>query len=65
MGIPDRNDGSIVSCSPDGTDIQQVLTPGEVHTPKQLKFDHNSGKLLQIEKDFGSCDAIPNIDQDG
>lgn len=51
MGIPDQNDGSILSCNPDGSDIQQVLAPGKVHTPKQLKIDHTSGKLYFADRE--------------
>jgi hypothetical protein len=51
MGIPDQNDGSILSCKPDGSDIQQVLAPGKVHTPKQLKFDPTSGKLYFADRE--------------
>ncbi|KAJ6029952.1 uncharacterized protein N7446_000985 [Penicillium canescens] len=51
MGIPDQNDGSILSCNPDGSDVQQVLAPGKVHTPKQLKFDHDSGKLYFADRE--------------
>ncbi|KAK3695725.1 hypothetical protein B0T22DRAFT_456057 [Podospora appendiculata] len=33
---PSARDGSLMSSALDGTDIQTVLAPGQVHTPKQL-----------------------------
>ncbi|XP_014557021.1 hypothetical protein COCVIDRAFT_15601 [Bipolaris victoriae FI3] len=39
MGTPHLNDGSVSSVSVDGSDPCTVLSPGQIHTPKQLAFD--------------------------
>ncbi|KAK3337658.1 hypothetical protein B0T19DRAFT_455545 [Cercophora scortea] len=33
---PSARDGSLMSAALDGSDIQTLLTPGQIHTPKQL-----------------------------
>ena len=47
MGIPGSQDGSVHSCNYDGTDVQLVLTAGELNTPKQLVVDQK-GQLLYV-----------------
>jgi hypothetical protein len=45
MGLPTLNDGSIMSSNVDGSDVQIVILPGNVHTPKQLVIDQVNRKL--------------------
>lgn len=44
-------DGSVHSAKLDGTDIQTVLKPGTVHTPKQLLVDDDAGKLYFCDRE--------------
>jgi len=51
MGIPNINDGSILSSNLDGSDIKVIIPPGEVHTPKQLAVDQLSHKLYFSDRE--------------
>ncbi|KAK4191798.1 putative dehydrogenase [Podospora australis] len=39
MGVPWKNDGSIMSCNLDGSHVKTIVPPGVVHTPKQIAVD--------------------------
>lgn len=45
MGLPPKNDGAIFSSNLDGTDVQEIVPRGSVHTPKQLTVDNENSKL--------------------
>ncbi|KAF4972718.1 hypothetical protein FZEAL_9546 [Fusarium zealandicum] len=45
MGVPSNNDGAIMSSNIDGTEVQEIVPRGSVHTPKQLTVDHENFKL--------------------
>ena len=51
MGVPSRNDGAIRSCKLDGSDIRDLVTNGNVHTPKQLVIDHATSKLYFCDRE--------------
>ncbi|KAJ6780214.1 hypothetical protein PWT90_01941 [Aphanocladium album] len=51
MGIPNQNDGSIWSSNLDGSDVQVVIPPGSVHTPKQLVVDQVHSKLYFSDRE--------------
>jgi hypothetical protein len=45
MGVPSLNDGSIERVDLDGSNRVTIVPPGGTHTPKQLIFDTETGKL--------------------
>lgn len=45
MGVPANNDGAIVRSDLDGTNVQEIVPRGWVHTPKQLTVDNKNSKL--------------------
>lgn len=51
MGIPSANDGSIMSCNPDGADIKTILEKGRIHTPKQLTIDQKNNKIYVCDRE--------------
>lgn len=51
MGIPDKNDGSVMSCNLDGSDIKVIVPQGRVHTPKQLAVDQKCEKLYFADRE--------------
>ncbi|KAB8346136.1 hypothetical protein FH972_023182 [Carpinus fangiana] len=51
MGIPNRNDGCVMSCALDGSDIQTVIPQGDVHTPKQLTISPKQKKLYFSDRE--------------
>nr|POE94220.1 3-hydroxyacyl-coa dehydrogenase-like protein lam1 [Quercus suber] len=51
MGTPSEDDGSIHSCKLDGSDVQVVVPPGVVHTPKQCVIDETSQKLYFCDRE--------------
>jgi hypothetical protein len=51
MGVPSKNDGSIFSSKPDGTDIKEIVPQGVIHTPKQLTVDHHNSKLYITDRE--------------
>jgi hypothetical protein len=51
MGIPSVNDGEVLSCKLDGSDIQTVIPKGSVHTPKQLTLDPTAAKLYLCDRE--------------
>ena len=46
-----ENNGSIQSANLDGTDVQYVVKPGEVHTPKQLTIDEEGQKIYYCDRE--------------
>lgn len=51
MGTPGINDGAIYSANLDGTDIQTVIHPGIINTPKQLAAEVSSKKLYFADRE--------------
>lgn len=51
MGNAKSNDGSIQSCNLDGTDVQFLLKPGQVHTPKQMIITQEDSKLYFCDRE--------------
>lgn len=51
MGLPSENNGSVQSASLDGSDVQQLIPKGQVHTPKQLTIDHQNEKLYFCDRE--------------
>ncbi|KAK0731360.1 hypothetical protein B0H67DRAFT_606081 [Lasiosphaeris hirsuta] len=51
MGVPNINDGCIMSCNLDGNDIKAIVPTGSVHAPKQLAVDSGCSKLYFSEQE--------------
>ncbi|RHZ62477.1 uncharacterized protein CDV56_108759 [Aspergillus thermomutatus] len=51
MGVPGKDDGAVYSANLDGTDIQTVIAPGVVNTPKQLTLDTKSKKVYFCDRE--------------
>ena len=51
MGVPDRNDGSIMRCDLDGANVTTIVASGGTHTPKQIYLDHGSSKLYWSDRE--------------
>jgi DNA-binding beta-propeller fold protein YncE len=51
MGIPGKDDGAVLSASLNGTDIQTVVAPGTINTPKQLALDVTSKKVYFCDRE--------------
>lgn len=51
MGNIIENSGSIQSANLDGSDVQYVLKPGTVHTPKQLVIDQEQSKIYFCDRE--------------
>ena len=51
MGNVKENNGSIQSANLDGSDVQYVLAPGEVHTPKQMVIDQEANKIYFCDRE--------------
>ncbi|OJJ94716.1 hypothetical protein ASPACDRAFT_1860733 [Aspergillus aculeatus ATCC 16872] len=51
MGVPGRQDGAVYSSALDGSDIQTVLEPGAINTPKQLTLDQTARKLYFSDRE--------------
>lgn len=51
MGNPKANDGSIQSCTMDGSDVQYILQPGAIHTPKQMVIDQSNNKIYVCDRE--------------
>ncbi|GJN72513.1 alcohol dehydrogenase [Purpureocillium lilacinum] len=51
MGVPPLNDGSVCSVGLDGSAPRTVLAKSQVHTPKQLALDAESGKLYISDRE--------------
>lgn len=48
---PSQNDGTVMSSALNGTNIQTIIPAGAIHTPKQLKIDHENGKLYICDRE--------------
>jgi hypothetical protein len=51
MGIPSRNDGSIMRADLDGGNVKTILPEGATFTPKQLQLDEKNGKLYWCDRE--------------
>ncbi|KAK4202466.1 putative dehydrogenase [Triangularia verruculosa] len=51
MGVPNKNDGSIMSCNLDGSDIKVIVASGTVHTPKQIAVDDGCSKMYFSDRE--------------
>lgn len=51
MGNPSKNDGLLQSANLDGSDVQTIVSPGKVHTPKQLHIDQTTDKLYFCDRE--------------
>ncbi|KAF5630050.1 alcohol dehydrogenase [Fusarium sp. NRRL 52700] len=51
MGTPSANDGAVLSCNVDGTDLKEIVPQGLVHTPKQLTVDNTNSKLYFADRE--------------
>ena len=48
---PSPHDGSVHSCRLDGSDVQTLLSPGKVHTPKQLVVCEASKRVYFCDRE--------------
>jgi DNA-binding beta-propeller fold protein YncE len=51
MGVPSLDDGSIERADLDGGNRTTIVPPGVTHTPKQIHFDGDSGKLYWCDRE--------------
>jgi sugar lactone lactonase YvrE len=51
MGIPNRNDGSIMRADIDGASVKPIVPEGATFTPKQLQIDTESGRLYWSDRE--------------
>lgn len=51
MGVPGKEDGAVLSANLDGTDVQTIVAPGAINTPKQLALDAESKKLYFCDRE--------------
>ncbi|KAK3341300.1 hypothetical protein B0T25DRAFT_573700 [Lasiosphaeria hispida] len=51
MGVPNINDGCIMSCNLDGSKIKVIVPTGSVHTPKQLAVDWACSRLFFSDRE--------------
>ena len=51
MGIPNRNDGSIMRADIDGANVEPNVPEGATYTPKQLQIDTESGRLYWSDRE--------------
>jgi 3-hydroxyacyl-CoA dehydrogenase len=48
---PSSNNGSVMSANLDGSNVQTIIPEGQVHTPKQIKIDHDNKKLYFCDRE--------------
>lgn len=48
---PASNNGSVMSTKLDGTNVKAIIPEGQIHTPKQLKIDHDNKKLYICDRE--------------
>lgn len=48
---PSGDNGSIMSANLDGSDVKTIIQEGQVHTPKQIKIDHDNKKLYFCDRE--------------
>ena len=51
MGRADKDDGYIMRCERDGSNVTTIVGPGGTFTPKQLKIDEAAGKLYWSDRE--------------
>ena len=51
MGRADADDGVVMRCERDGSNVTTIVTPGGTFTPKQLKIDETAGKLYWSDRE--------------
>ena len=51
MGRADKDDGFIMRCERDGSNVTTIVTPGGTFTPKQLKIDERAAKLYWSDRE--------------
>ncbi|KAI1370803.1 hypothetical protein F4677DRAFT_437269 [Hypoxylon crocopeplum] len=51
MGMPGKLDGTVNSANLDGTEIQTLIVPGVINTPKQLVVNSESRKLYFSDRE--------------
>ena len=51
MGIPNRNDGSIIRADLDGANVKPIVPEGATFTPKQLQLDTENGRLYWSDRE--------------
>ncbi|KAM7188730.1 putative dehydrogenase [Naviculisporaceae sp. PSN 640] len=51
MGIPNENDGCILSCNLDGSEVRTIIAKGKVHTPKQIAIDEDAKKMYFSDRE--------------
>ncbi|RFU24446.1 hypothetical protein B7463_g11894, partial [Scytalidium lignicola] len=51
MGTPGVNDGALYSANLDGLDIQTIISPGTINTPKQLTADESAKKIYFSDRE--------------
>jgi hypothetical protein len=51
MGVPDRNDGSVMRCDVDGRNVTTIVPTGGTHTPKQICLDRPNRRLYWADRE--------------
>jgi len=51
MGVPANDDGFVRRSNLDGSNVVTVIPAGGTYTPKQLKIDHENGKLYFSDRE--------------
>ncbi|KAI1879166.1 hypothetical protein JX265_002120 [Neoarthrinium moseri] len=51
MAVPDKNDGHVMSCNMDGSDVKTIVPHGAVHTPKQMALDEVNKKVYIADRE--------------
>ena len=51
MGLPGKMDGAVYSATLDGGEIQAVVPPGAINTPKQLALDSTARKVYFADRE--------------
>ncbi|KAF4994645.1 hypothetical protein FGRMN_5642 [Fusarium graminum] len=51
MGRLSENDGAVLSCNLDGTDVKEIVPRGSAHTPKQLTIDEVNSKVYFADRE--------------
>lgn len=55
MGLPaDHNNGHLMSCKLDGSDVRVIVPPGQTHTPKQVVFCSKTDWLYWCDREGGA-----------
>ena len=55
MGIPNRNDGSIMRADIDGGNVKPIVPEGATFTPKQLQIDNRVRMFPFVHDEPGEC----------